>query len=312
MRKRASIFSKRRRTRGLHRAGGSPQLKNESISLGNAYVLDSSSLLWPQWKQQNISLTHTSVDNTVNLLGKTFQIDKLRFYSEDNTLIPDGIRDNNSHKVPMKSRTANWRYRVDFLDADNQVNSIQFKHNPRVTLNGIMERTPPFPKICLMQGMLKIKYRIGDFTKPPSGVAGGLGTWTTKNCVLYHTNRNRELYKLVFEYEWNSKISRITLQEDRQNLGCMYPIDDRTNWQKSNRFDLYWEENKHNLCLQAHDSHQKNAWMSAFKEVGLCSSASGHPRIRILNAENDELLQNDTIESYERLFGPLKNAGDNI
>lgn len=302
---------KRRRTRGLHRAGGALPQAPQPINFGNAFVLKSGET----WEPQNISITHTPTKNTVELFGNTFHIDKLRFYeckSEHNKY--GGM----SHQVPIKvlGESADWSHRVDFLDAYNKVNSIQFDNNPNEQLNGIMHRSP-FLKECIMQGMLGIKYTSSS-TQP---VAGGFGNWATKNCVLY-IERTQGPRRLVFEYESkDDEIKRIDLKDGSTILGHIYPIENRNNFgflkKKQNRFDLYWQSNTQNLCLYAPDETENQMWMDAFYTFDLKEVSIEHPRIDILDPKgtqrkhmmDEERLRQEASEAY---FSKYRDKDDNL
>ena len=269
MRKRASIISKRRRTRGLHRAGGSlSQQEEETINFGRAFVLHSS-FLEETWKQQNISITRTPTKNTVELLGKSFRIDKLRSYSTEQDVIHHHAGCHRKPMAPYRNDLC-WSHRVDVLDADNRVYNIHFEEDPTDNVKKIM-RLSPYPKNCLMQGMLCRKFHLLDSTTQP--VAGGPGSWETMNCVLYETQMYSQEYK--FEYTWYDKKSSI-LFSPTVGHALLYPIEDRT-FKKQYRFDLYWDDGARHFCLAAPDENQKKAWISAFLQAGV-SSYRQHPR----------------------------------
>lgn len=290
------------RTRGLHRAGGIAR-----IDLGKAHVLNSSEGdSWTQ--QQHIYITPTSTNEL--LLGESFHIDKLRFYySENHTLIQNrlmGISFDRipAHEVPIKSHKPDWRYRVDFLDADNQVISIQFENDPNERLNGIM-RGSHCPKKCIMQGMLNIKYSIINSATQP--VMGGYGSWATANCVFYETQVGSSKFKFDYQcnYIFKSKIYSITLVHQAERVSAVvYPIANRNSKIKSftqYRFDLYWDQNAHHLCLAAPDEDQKKAWIQALRQAG-CS-------IRIVPDRHPQLASDDGAKTSSRF---KHRDGDNL
>jgi hypothetical protein len=171
-----------------------------------------------------------------------------------------------------------WSHRVDVLDADNRVHNIHFVEDPTENLGRIMGASP-FPKNCLMQGMLYRKYHLLDSTTQP--VTGGFGSWKPMNCVLYETQKASGDYK--FEYTRTDSLRKPSVIPLGGSVK-VYTINDRNDFflKKKNRFDLEWDEEDttKNLCLAAPDEDQKKAWISAFKHAG--HRASEHPQNAVL------------------------------